>query len=435
MPVIANTGDFNRGNRNTGYFNTGDTNTGFANTGNVNTGAFNSGNFNNGLLLRGDQQGQFQLNLGLTIEEILVNAEAPVFVNIPVGVTSTPVTIDPITIPEIDVDGGINGLNLDIPLIPFPSATVDGDIGAIDIGAISIGFADPFLSFNIGDPDVPVLPAAIGAGIGPIRIPLEIFSGAGFGNTGGTQSSGFFNTGGEASSGFFNSGGDNSGFFNVAQGLFGNSGLNNVGGLQSGIANLGNSISGWLNTAALRDLFGQGAQVSGISNAGSGLAGLFRDGSAGTIFNVNLDSTTPISFGSLSNGIPFGISSTIPAFGFFFDADLPLNLPIDGTLGAIDLAPFSIGEFGVDLDGRVAIPNPLDPFGIIPGIPDEITITFGLFDEDFGPLDVPEMIINPEMPLDIPGVEEDFNFDQTGQLGPFALFEVDPVGWTGRGGS
>ncbi|WP_140032042.1 hypothetical protein, partial [Mycobacterium tuberculosis] len=57
----------------TGWFNTGNANTGVANSGTVNTGAFITGNDSNGILWRGNFEGLFGLNVGITIPEFPIH--------------------------------------------------------------------------------------------------------------------------------------------------------------------------------------------------------------------------------------------------------------------------------------------------------------------------------------------------------------------------
>ncbi|WP_055376665.1 hypothetical protein, partial [Mycobacterium tuberculosis] len=115
-------------------------------------------------------------------------------------------------------------------------------------------------------------------GLGPINIPINITSAPGFGNSTTTPSSGFFNSGDGSASGFGNVGPGISGLWNqVPNALQGGvSGIYNVGQLASGVANLGNTVSGFNNTSTVGHL--TAAFNSGVNNIGQMLLGFFSPG-------------------------------------------------------------------------------------------------------------------------------------------------------------
>ncbi|WP_042756043.1 hypothetical protein, partial [Mycobacterium tuberculosis] len=93
-----------------------------------------------------------------------------------------------------------------------------------------------------------------------------------------TPSSGFFNSGDGSASGFGNVGPGISGLWNqVPNALQGGvSGIYNVGQLASGVANLGNTVSGFNNTSTVGHL--TAAFNSGVNNIGQMLLGFFSPG-------------------------------------------------------------------------------------------------------------------------------------------------------------
>ncbi|MHA7652809.1 PPE family protein, partial [Mycobacterium sp. ML5] len=224
----VNTGSFNAGSHNSGDFNTGNYNTGWFNSGDLNTGGFNSGSLNNGFFVSGDNRGQVSINLGISIPTVPFNFSYTVPIN------------------EVEQFGGNT---VTIPGYYYSQTYfLNGYfyLGPINIPTSAITL--PVVTINIGGPNTAIAMNFAGALEGRTIPILSIPGGPGFGNATTGPSSGFFNSGTGSSSGFGNFGPGNSGWQNVSTAALGNSGLQNMGALQSGVANLGNSISGFYNT-------------------------------------------------------------------------------------------------------------------------------------------------------------------------------------------
>ncbi|WP_261898243.1 hypothetical protein, partial [Mycobacterium marinum] len=266
----------------------------------INTGAFVSGDMNNGFFWRGTGQGLIGADYTITIPQIPLTIGGGGILNIPitgaitgltvqsftvhgVGSAATPIPVNlhlnvdgesggatvSVHIPNTDVsfDVHVDGLpiTLDLPL--------DSEVRPIVVPDIPISRIPIVLSLGS---DSTLLNTAIGAGIGPISIPiLDLPTAPGFGNATGSPSSGFFNSGPGGVSGFGNVGDTLSGVWNFGSYA---SGLQNYGGsLLSGITNLGGATSGLGNTSDLG--LAIAGVISGIGNVGSQLSGLFLEGS------------------------------------------------------------------------------------------------------------------------------------------------------------
>ncbi|MDC9008301.1 hypothetical protein PR350_26765, partial [Mycobacterium marinum] len=147
----------------------------------------------------------------------------------------------------------------------------------------------------VGGPGESLQLALSGPGVGPVVIPVaHVPAVAGFGNTTSAPSSGFFNSGTGSSSGFGNVGGG-SGWWNFASGGVGYSGVGNVGALGSGVFNLGDGVSGWVNTIP--------SMGSGVGNVGDGLAGLFSQGADKiSVFGLGVANHGGLNVGSANVG-------------------------------------------------------------------------------------------------------------------------------------
>ncbi|AIH51157.1 hypothetical protein IQ38_00100, partial [Mycobacterium tuberculosis] len=281
------TGIANPGHYNTGSYNTGSYNTGMANAGDYGTGAFITGSMNNGLLWRADRQGLLAANYTITIERPAAFLNVDIPVNIPITGDITNVSIPAITFPRIDASGSVDiGILSGTVLAPVGPITLHGGDASAPLDTpIEIDFGpSPAINLNIGKPDgSTVINIVGGAGAGPISIPIiDLRPAPGFFNATTGPSSGFLNWGAGSASGLLNFG-NNSGLYNFATSSMGNSGFQNYGSLQSGWANLGNSISGIYNTG-----LGAPANVSGLLNIGTNLAGWLQNGPTETTFSVGL---------------------------------------------------------------------------------------------------------------------------------------------------
>ncbi|WP_421648498.1 pentapeptide repeat-containing protein, partial [Mycobacterium marinum] len=295
-----NTGSFNPGHVNTGWFNTGDINTGLGNSGNINTGAFVSGDMNNGFFWRGTGQGLIGADYTITIPQIPLTIGGGGILNIPITGAITGLTVQSFTVHgvgsaatpipvnlHLNVDGESGGATVSVHI---PNTDVSFDVH-VDGLPITLDLPLDSEVRPIVVPDIPIsripivlslgsdstsLNTAIGAGIGPISIPiLDLPTAPGFGNATDSPSSGFFNSGPGGVSGFGNVGDTLSGVWNFGSYA---SGLQNYGGsLLSGITNLGGATSGVGNTSDLG--LAIAGVISGIGNVGSQLSGLFLEGS------------------------------------------------------------------------------------------------------------------------------------------------------------
>ncbi len=173
----------------------------------------------------------------------------------------------------------INPFGLNVPLSGGTNAvTIPGfAINPFGLNVPLSGGTSPVTIPGFTIPGSPLNLTANG-GLGPINIPINITSAPGFGNSTTTPSSGFFNSGDGSASGFGNVGPGISGLWNqVPNALQGGvSGIYNVGQLASGVANLGNTVSGFNNTSTVGHL--TAAFNSGVNNIGQMLLGFFSPG-------------------------------------------------------------------------------------------------------------------------------------------------------------
>ncbi|WP_373123012.1 pentapeptide repeat-containing protein, partial [Mycobacterium marinum] len=289
-PGDYNTGGFNPGNYNTGYFNEGNSNTGLANSGNVNTGAFISGNYSNGLLWRGDYQGLLGFTYESTVPAIPWNIGVHSDIDIPITGAINTITQDMFTIAEFEIPISLE-TTICLIYVPFVGCVLHVSV-TVPITTEHVG---PFvIDPSVINPQSPINTAITDtidfsdAGtVGPATFGFNWQQSPGFFNSSDTPSSGFFNSGAGGASGLLNDAQgavsgignaflESSGFFNA--GGPGLSGLQNVGTLESGWANFGNSLSGIYNTSIL-NLMAQ-AFVSGLGNTGHELSGFLNDAMA-----------------------------------------------------------------------------------------------------------------------------------------------------------
>jgi PPE-repeat protein len=156
----------------------------------------------------------------------------------------------------------------------------------------------------------------------------------------GNNNIGFFNSG-DGNVGFFNSGNNNWGFGNAGN-L--NRGVLNVGHTNTGYGNTGNNNSGVLNVGNTNTGgFNPGDTNTGLANTGNSNTGFANSG------NVN---TGAFIGGNYSNGVfwrgdhqgllNFTYSIKISEIDYHYAVHIPIDIPITGTVEALNLSKFDI---------------------------------------------------------------------------------------------
>ncbi|WP_373877572.1 pentapeptide repeat-containing protein, partial [Mycobacterium kiyosense] len=263
-----NTGDANPGSQNTGSFNGGNTNTGFANAGDLNTGSFNTGSMNVGSFQLADSQVLDGFNISIDFPAIPIDLVAGTNVAIPITGQFDPITIYPII---VDVPVNVTGLGL---------ATISGTVPSAIVDPIVI---NPIRLMDVvygADVQIPIQMTLLG------RLDLSLPGVLGIGNSLGSLASGFFNGVSNGTSGFLNTSDLSSGFVNANGAL--TSGWLNAGSLLTGSQNLGDAISGFVNTSTVAG----DAVISGIGNIGSQISG-FLHGQMSALQQTLTDWVTP----------------------------------------------------------------------------------------------------------------------------------------------
>ncbi|WP_425437436.1 pentapeptide repeat-containing protein, partial [Mycobacterium angelicum] len=150
----------------------------------------------------------------------------------------------------------------------------------------------------------------------------------------GMANSGVFN------SGVLNTGVWNAGLLNTGIGNVGsyNSGGFNPGSVNTGSFNTGDTNTGWWNTGDLN---------TGVGNSGDLNTGGFNRGSQNNGFFWRADGQGQ--FGG-------DYTLTIPRIGLDLAVDIPLHIPVSGSLGNISTQPFTLPVIhlsGDNLNGTV----------------------------------------------------------------------------------
>ncbi|VBA60866.1 PPE family protein PPE34 [Mycobacterium attenuatum] len=235
-------------------------------------------------LWRGDYQGLASFTYQPTVPEIPVSFSVNSDTQIPIQGTINALTQEVFTIAEFPLQIKLE-FTICLLYIPFVGCvlpiSITIPVSTEQIGPIIIG-SDELVSPTVIDTIISLPIDIAGSGsLGPFTSGFTWQQSPGFFNTTSEPSSGFFNSGGGGASGFLNDASgavsgignaftQNSGWFNA--GGPGLSGLQNFGTLESGWANLGNSLSGVYNTSVL-DLMSQ-AFLSGVGNIGSQISGI-----------------------------------------------------------------------------------------------------------------------------------------------------------------
>ncbi|WP_444308940.1 pentapeptide repeat-containing protein, partial [Mycobacterium marinum] len=259
-----------------------------------------------------DNQGQIAINLSVTTPHIPIDVQSIVPVN------------------QVYTLGG-NTIQVSEAGSVFPRTYYLGGLfflGPINLGASTLTI--PTVTIALGGPSTNIPISIVGAVESRTITFLDIPAAPGFGNTTAGPSSGVFNAGTGGNSGFANFGAASSGLWNSGVAAAGNSGVQNFGSLASGWANLGNTLSGFYNTSTAN--LAAPANLSGLFNVGTDLAGVLRDAN-GTILNLGLADLGHLNVGSGNVG-DFNVgSANIGSANFGF-----------GNVGSDNLGSGNIGS-------------------------------------------------------------------------------------------
>ncbi|WP_415624102.1 PPE family protein, partial [Mycobacterium intermedium] len=297
-----------------------------------------------------------------------------------------------------------------------------GNSGVYNVGPGNLG------SYNVGLGNAGIANFGFGnAGTGNIGFGNTGTNNVGFGLSGdGQVGFGAWNTG-TGNVGLFNSGTGNVGFFNSGTG---NWGIGNSGEFNTGLFNAGRWNTGWANTGLLNTGVGNpgsynsGSFNVGVSNTGDFNPGRYNTGWANTgdyntgWANTGHYNTGGFNQGDLNNGFFWrgdnqgqmagDYTITIPRIAIGFEVDVPINIPVTGTLGSllsgnpiINVQSFTIPQLrlnGSELGGTIGpiVVNSIVVNGpsldLVLGGPGQ-SIQLGLSGPGLGPVVIPVLSV------------------------------------------